>query len=181
MSSTPAPKHYSPRWDETRTAPPAVGEEREMLSAFLDWHRATFAAKCAGVPSGRHSERAVAPSTLSLHGLMRHLAGAERWWFRIQFAGESVPLLYYSDDDPEQDFDDLSGDPEVALDVWRTECQRSREIVSAAASLDEEGTKKSTGEPFSLRWLMLHLIEEYARHNGHADVLRERIDGAIGV
>lgn len=182
MTGSPVPQHYSPKWSgDTRTEPPAVGGEREILSSLLDWHRVTFELKCAGIPPVRLSERAVGPSSLSLHGLVRHLAGVERWWFRIQFAGEDVPMLYYSDDDPDQDFDALDGDVEEAFGVWRAECQRSREIVAAAASLDETGIRQRTGEPFSLRWLMLHLIAEYARHDGHADRLRERIDGAIGV
>jgi hypothetical protein len=120
---------------DTRTTPPAVGDEQETLSSFLDWHRATFELKCTGIPPER-------------------LSG--------------------------QDFDDLDGDIEEAFDVWRAECRRSREIV-AAASLEETGTRLRTGEPFSLRWLMVHLIAEYARHNGHADLLRERIDGATGM
>jgi Protein of unknown function (DUF664) len=181
MTEAAVPKHYSPKWSgDTRSNPPAVGDEREILSSFLDWHRATFELKCGGVPPERLSERAVPPSALSLHGLARHLAGVERWWFRIQFAGEKVPMLFYSDDDPEQDFDDLGGDPGEALELWRAECRRSREIV-AAASLDDTGTKLRTGEPFSLRWLLVHMIAEYARHNGHADLLRERTDGATGM
>jgi hypothetical protein len=112
MTGAPAPRHYSPRWNnDTRPTPPAVGGERETLSAVLDWHRATFELKCAGLPPERLSEQAVPPSSLSLHGLVRHLAGAERWWFRIQFAGQDVPMLYYSDDDPDQDFESLDGDP----------------------------------------------------------------------
>ncbi|MQA85316.1 MAG: DUF664 domain-containing protein [Streptosporangiales bacterium] len=182
MAGASVPKHYSPRWsDDTRVDPPAVGDEREILSSFLDWHRATFELKCAGVPPERLSERSVPPSSLSLHGLVRHLAGVERWLFRIQFAGEDVPMLYYSDDDPNQDFDTLDGDIDEVFEVWRAECRLSREIVAAAASLDQTGIRKRTGEPFSLRWLMVHLIAEYARHNGQADLLRERIDGAVGV
>lgn len=182
MTAAPAPKHYAPRWSsDTRPTPPAVGGERETLSAFLDWHRATFEIKCAGLPPERLSERAVPPSTLSLHGLVRHLAGVERWWFRIQFAGEDVPMLYYSDDDPDQDFDSLDGDTEEAFAVWRAECERSRQITAAAATLDVTGTRKRTGEPISLRMIMVDMIAEYARHNGHADLLRERIDGATGM
>jgi hypothetical protein len=86
-----APKTYSKRWDGgDRIDPPYVGTEREILVAYLDWHRATFEAKCTGIPPARLSERTVPPSTLTLHGLVRHLAGAERWWFRIQFAREDV-------------------------------------------------------------------------------------------
>jgi hypothetical protein len=108
------------------------------------------------------------------------LAGAERWWFRIQFAGEDVPMLYYSDDDPDQDFDSLDGDPGEDFAVWRSECEHSRQIA-AAASLDETGTRQSTDEPISLRKIMVDMIAEYARHNGHADLLRERIDGSTGM
>lgn len=182
MTVSPVPGGYSPAWTGgARAEPPTVGDEREILSGFLDWHRATFELKCSGIPPERLSERTVPPSSLSLHGMVRHLAGVERWWFRLQFAGEDVPMLYYSDEDPNQDFDALDGDTEEDFAVWRAECQRSREIVAAAVSLDETGIRRRTGEPFSLRWLMVHLIAEYARHNGQADLLRERIDGAIGV
>jgi hypothetical protein len=182
MTEPAVPRHLSAQWaGDTRAEPPATADERETLISFLDWHRATFELKCAGVAPERLSERGVPPSSLSLHGMARHLAGVERWWFRIQFAGEDVPLLYYSDDDPDQDFDDLGGDVAEAFEVWREECRRSREIVAAAASLDETGTRRTTGEPFTLRWLLVRLIAEYARHNGHADLLRERIDGATGM
>jgi uncharacterized damage-inducible protein DinB len=181
MADVPVPQHFSPKWaGDTRTAPPSVGDERAILVGFLEWHRTTLELKCAGVPPERLSERSVAASSMSLHGLLRHLAGVERWWFRIQFAGDDVPMLYYSDDDPDQDFDDLDGDVGEALETWRAECARAREIV-AAASLDERGTKLKTGEPFALRWLLVDVIAEYARHNGHADLLRESIDGNTGM
>jgi uncharacterized damage-inducible protein DinB len=180
--TTPPPQHYSPIWaDDTRVTPPLVGDEREILTAYLDWHRQTFEMKCTGVPPERLSERGIPPSGMSLHGLVRHLAGVERWWFQTQFAGEDVPMLYYSDDDPGQDFDDLDGDVAEAMAVWRAECDRSREIVANASSLDETGTHKATGNPVSLRRVLVHLIAEYARHNGHADLLRERVDGATGL
>ena len=163
-----------------RADPPLEADERAMLAAYLDFQRETLALKCAGIADRAHSEKLVPPSGLSLHGLVRHLAGVERWWLHLQFAGEDKPLLYYSDDDPNQDFDSLDGDFEEALAVWRRECERSREIVAAAPSLDATGTRRQTGESFSLRWVLLRLIAEYARHNGHADLLRERIDGATG-
>lgn len=172
------PEDLPPTWPGTRTEIPEVGDERAVLTAMLDWHRETFALKCQGVPPERLSEKGVPPSGLSLHGLVRHLAGNERWWFRQKFLGEDAPHLYYSDDDPDQDFESLDGDVNEAFAVWRAECARSRQVVAAAASLDE--TAKSDGEPFSLRWVLAHMIEEYARHNGHADLLRERIDGAVG-
>ncbi len=95
----------------------------------------------------------------------------------MQFAGEDLPLLYYSDDDPNQDFDSLDGDVEEALAVWLNECRRSRDVVANAPSLEATGNKHGSGEPFSLRWLLVYLIAEYAQHTGHADLLRERIDG----
>ncbi|HEU5157858.1 MAG TPA: DinB family protein [Streptosporangiaceae bacterium] len=177
---TEKPKHLSSRWaGDTRPALPNVGDEREILTGYLDWHRQTFELKCAGVPPASLSEKPIPPSGLSLHGLLRHLSGVERWWFRIQFAGEDLPLLYYSDDDPGQDFDDLGGDVDAAWAVWRAECDRAREIAARSA-LDDTGTVMATGRPISLRSVMVKMIAEYARHNGHADLLRERIDGTTG-
>jgi hypothetical protein len=171
---------YAQRWaDDTRDPLPRTGDERTLLTTLLDWHRETFALKCAGVPPERLSEKSVPPSDLSLHGLVRHLAGTERWWFRQQFRGEDVPHLYYTDDDPDQDFGTLDGDPDEAFAVWQAECALSREIV-AAADLEDTGIQRSSGQPISLRRIVLHMIAEYARHNGHADLLRERIDGATG-
>lgn len=180
MSEIPGEDYAQPWATGTRTSPPLVGDEREILTAFLDWHRQTFELKCAGVPPERLSEKGIPPSGLSLHGLVRHLAGVERWWFREQFAGEDVAALYYSDDDPNQDFDSLDGDVADALAVWRTECDKAREVVVAAPSLDETGIQRSSGKPISLRRILVAMIAEYARHNGHADLLRERIDGATG-
>lgn len=180
MTEIPAENYAQPWAGDTRSPLPLVGDEREILTAFLDWHRATFELKCAGVPLERLSDKNVPPSGLSLHGLLRHLAGVERWWFRQQFAGEQVPHLYYSDDDPDQDFDALTGDVTEAFAVWRAECAHSRRIVASAPSLDETGIHRATGHPVSLRRILVHMIAEYARHNGHADLLRERIDGATG-
>ncbi|HEX4723069.1 MAG TPA: DinB family protein [Pseudonocardiaceae bacterium] len=175
------PQHTSQRiQDDPRPAQPLVGDEREILTSYLDWQRQTFELKCAGVPPERLSDRQIPPSTMTLHGLLRHLSGVERWWFRIQFTGEEVPLLYYTDEDPAQDFESLDGDVAEAFEVWRAECARSREIVAAAETLDATGTHMASGNPVSLRRIMVHMIGEYARHNGHADLLRERTDGAIG-
>jgi uncharacterized protein DUF664 len=169
-------KLASPR----RPDPPPVADERTMLDAYLDFQRETLALKCTDVAGRKHSEQLVPPSGLSLHGLVRHLAGVERWWLHMQFAGDDVEILYYSDDDPNQDFDSLDGDFDEALAVWRAQVARSREIVAAAASLDDTGTRFADGTAFSLRWVLLRLIAEYARHAGHADLLRERIDGSVG-
>ncbi len=181
MTSIPA-ENYSKTWqDDTRAPLPLQGDERTVLTAFLDWHRASFELKCAGLSAAQLSTRAIAPSGLSLHGLVRHLACVERWWFSIQFAGQELPMLYYSDDDPDQDFGSLDGDPAAAFAVWRAECERSRAIVAGTESLDRTGLSKRTGEPISLRVILLKLIAEYAQHNGHTDLLRERLDGATGI
>ena len=158
---------------------PRHGDELTMLKGYLDHYRETFELKCSGVPSALLSERSSPPSTMSLHGLARHLAGVERWWFAIHFAGIDLPMLYYSDDDPDQDFESLDGDPLEALTTWRAECERSRRIVDDASGLDDLGALERNGS-YSLRWLMLRMIAEYAQHDGHADLLREGIDGAVG-
>ncbi|GAA4425078.1 DinB family protein [Actinokineospora soli] len=174
------PQFYSHELAGDRVERPLTGDERHMLTSYLDWQRDTFRLKCAGLTPAQLSTPAVEPSKLTLHGLIRHLAGTERWWFRMQFAGEDVELLYYSDDDPDMDFDRLDGDPAEALAVWEAECARSREIVAAAASFDDEGRSWRYDKPVSLRRVVVGMLCEYARHNGHADLLRERIDGATG-
>ena len=181
MAEIPA-ENYSPTWvGAERPEVPPTGDERALLTALLDWHRATFEAKCTGLPADRLAEKAVPPSGLSLHGLVRHLAGVERWWFRIQLAGEDLPMLFYSDDEPDLDFDfDVAdADPVADLQTWRRECAASRAVVEAR-QLDDTGTRKRDGSPISLRFVLAHMLAEYARHNGHADLLRERIDGATG-
>jgi hypothetical protein len=179
MPQIPAENYSKPLDHDARPALPLTGDEREILTTLLDWHRQTFELKCLGVEPKRMSELAIPPSDLSLHGILRHLSGVERWWFQIQFAGDDVPMLYYTDDDPDQDFESLDGDVDEAFAVWRAECARSREIV-AASTLDQTGTQAASGKPVSLRRIVVHMIAEYARHNGHADLLRERIDGATG-
>ncbi|TWP47307.1 DinB family protein [Lentzea tibetensis] len=166
--------------DDTRPPVPYTGSERDLLIAFLDHHRQTFELKCRGLDQAQMSTMAVPPSGLSLHGLLRHLAGTEQWWFSTQFLGSDEPMIYYSDDDPDQDFEHLDGPVEEAWAAWHEQVARSREIV-AAASLDDEGTVLRHDLPVSLRRIMIHMIVEYARHNGHADLLRERIDGATGM
>jgi hypothetical protein len=173
------PAVYGARLTGARTELTPVAPEHQALTETLDYYRRTFELKCSGLTPDQLSERSVPPSTLSLHGLLRHLTGVERWWFRIQFTGEDVPNLYESDDDPDLEFTELDGDVEAAFALWHTECERSREIA-AASELERTGTRISTGQPFTLRWLLLRMIGEYARHCGQADLIRERIDGATG-
>ena len=163
-----------------RIDPPLVAQERGMLDAWLDYHRATLAVKCEGLTDDQLRARAVPPSSLSLLGLVRHMGEVERSWFRRVLGGEQAPPRYYSDENPDGDFDDVAGAAVAeAFGYWRDECAHARERVAAAPSLDVTGAGRG-GERYSLRWIMVHMIEEYARHNGHADLLRERIDGAVG-
>jgi uncharacterized damage-inducible protein DinB len=167
---------------ERRVAPPYVAGEREMLVSWLDWHRETLAVKCAGLPEARLRERVAAPSTLSLLGLVRHMADVERAWFRRTLAGEDAPPLYYGPDDPDGEFDNVdSASAGEAFAAWRAEVEHARAIVAAQPSLEVTGFNKRSGATVSLRWILVHMIEEYARHNGHADILRERLDGSTGV
>ena len=136
--------------------------------------------KCEGLSDSQLRERSVRPSTLSLLGLVRHMAEVERNWFRRVLAGEDAAPHYYSDpDDPDGDFDNVdSADVAEAFATWGAECDNARTAVEAAADLDVTGSRR--GKQVSLRWILVHMIEEYARHNGHADLLRERIDGTVG-
>jgi len=164
-----------------RPDPPLVGDERSILNGFLDYYRATVELKCEGLTPEQLADRAVPPSSLSLLGLVRHMGEVERGWFR-SFAGEPTQPCYYSTDDPDGDFDNADGDPGQVAEgfaFWRGEIEHAREIV-AAADLDATFTRARDGSTFSLRWILVHMIEEYARHAGHADFLRERIDGATG-
>jgi uncharacterized damage-inducible protein DinB len=135
--------------------------------------------KCDGLTPEQLGTRAVEPSTMSLQGLIRHMTEVERNWFLRTLSGETIPPIYYSDDDPDGDFDNLDParvDEEMAM--YHETLERCREVEAAAASLEETGIRR--GEAVSLRWIMVHMIEEYARHNGHADLIRERIDGVTG-
>ena len=156
---------------------PRQAEERNTLVAFLDWQRSVLERKCLGLSDEQLRERAAAPSNLSLIGLVRHMTNVERGWFRRTIAGERVADVYGRNDD--SDFVDIDGDTgALALTAWREECERSRDIA-AARTLDFNGRHR-TGREVSLRWVMVHMIEEYSRHNGHADLLRERVDGSTG-
>jgi uncharacterized damage-inducible protein DinB len=163
-----------------RIDPPAIAAEREMLESWLDYERATLDLKCEGLSTEELRRRAVPPSTLSLLGLVRHMTEVERNWFRRVLSGEEVRPLYYSDADPDGDFDNVDdADPEEAFQTWHAECDVSHRLSTTAPSLGETGSTRR-GETVSLRWILVHMIEEYARHNGHADLLRQCIDGSVG-
>ena len=167
--------------ETTRTDPPEVAGERAAVQGWLDYHRATLLRKCEGLTGEQLARRAVPPSSLSLLGLVRHMAEVERSWFRSRFRGHAdLGYLYCSDEYPDGDFDLTDPDrAEQDLAAYRRECELADAAV-ADAGLDDTYTFQRTGTPMDLRWIYLHMIEEYARHNGHADFLRELIDGVTG-
>ncbi|MGW4683286.1 DinB family protein [Micromonospora taraxaci] len=164
-----------------RIGPPVTGDERETLRAFLDFHRATLALKCEGLSDEDLRRQSMPPSTLSLLALVRHMAEVERAWFRRVIDGEDVPLVWSEVGDFQQAYDASSATRAEAFAAWEREVEHARQVERAAPSLDVTGRNVRSGETVSLRLVMLHLIHEYARHNGHADFLREGIDGAVGV
>ena len=179
------PKHRANMFldpvDDPRMGGPMLGGERATLTEFLRGQRLTLEIKCAGLDAEQLARRSVEPSTLSLLGLIRHMAEVERVWFRTWFAGGTEGRLYQSPADPDGDFNGAVADPEVVKEAWaawREEVAFADEFI-ADHDFDFVGSD-GHGEPITLRELLVHMIEEYARHNGHADLIRERIDGRIG-
>ncbi len=157
--------------------------EREMLTGWLEHHRGILIWKCEDLTADQLRQRAVPPSTLSLLGLVRHMAEVERGWFQQVFLGEDVPDLFDGSAGEDPDFNEVDqADPAEAFRDFERECAAARRAVAQAVSLDvlSKRASESTGQPWSLRWIVTHMIEEYARHNGHADLLRERVDGRTG-
>ena len=166
--------------DPRRTEPPQDGlGEREMLEAWLEFHRTTLLLKCEGLDDHARKARPVATSLLSLHGLVRHMAEVERSWFRRVLQREpDAPYIWCDPASEDSELVPLDGaDWDADLAAWQAECEASRK-AAAARSLSDTGLR--SGEACSLRWIYVHMIEEYARHNGHADLLRELIDGHVG-
>ncbi len=164
-----------------RPEPPVAGDERETLVGFLTYQRATLEWKCSGLAPEQLDRRASPPSTLSLLGLLRHMAEVEYGWFR-GYRREQLVGIYYTPEDLDRDFDGGSPQQASADDAWatwRSEVAYTDEMI-AALPLEHVFTRPRDGFRYSLRWLLVHMIEEYARHNGHADLLREAIDGATG-
>ena len=161
--------------------------ERGILVRYLRDQRLTLELKCSGLDAAAMARRSVEPSNLSLLGLVRHLAGVEQYWFRQVMAGQETARHYRPDTDPDGDFDNAVPDPAVIADAWetwRTEVAFAEQLVAEASSLDIRGDY-DYGPPYdpgaiSLREVLVHMIEEYARHNGHADLIRESIDGQTG-
>jgi uncharacterized damage-inducible protein DinB len=167
---------------DPRADPPVRSDELATLAGFLRWQRETLELKCRGLDAADLARRCLEPSTMSLLGLVRHMADVERMWFRRVLAAQDAPARFYSSTDPDGDFDGAVPDPAVvaqAFRAWRAEIAFAEQVVAAAPGLHVTGNEPWFGE-VSLRWVLVHMVEEYARHNGHADLLRERIDGAVG-
>ena len=165
--------------DPRRQEPAFVLAERQMLEAWLEFHRTTLLMKCEGLDDAGRKRRSVPTSNLSLHGLVRHMAEVERNWFRrVLQRDPATPPIWY---DPAIEDSELvpldEADWAADLEAWQAECDASRE-TAATRGLDDTGLRY--GKPCSLRWIYVHMIEEYARHNGHADLIRELVDGSVG-
>jgi uncharacterized damage-inducible protein DinB len=179
------PQHRADMFMDPDTDPreggTSLGDERATLTEFLRCQRLTLQLKCEGLDAAQLARRAVDPSTMSLLGLVRHMAEVERGWFRRRFAGQDAPKRYQSDTDPDGDFDGAVADQAVvdeARAAWLEEVAFAEQFVrnTDLGFVAQDGA----GRPISLRALLVHMVEEYARHNGHADLLRERIDGRLG-
>jgi len=169
--------------DIDRRPEPFIADERGMLQGWLDYHRDTLLHKCAGLAAEQLKTAAVEPSNLTLLGLVRHMAYVERSWFRRRVAGEDIDPLYCGPDNPDGDFDDVAAaDPEADFATFRAEVDLADQ-AAAGHGLDETFLRRRADggtDEVSVRWVYTHMIEEYARHNGHADLIRERIDGSTG-
>jgi Protein of unknown function (DUF664) len=162
-----------------RPEPPITGDERSMLPVWLDYQRSTLLWKCDSLGGAELVRRAIPPSSLTLLGLLRHMTYVEWHWFADVFAGSPAPEPFSLAGDPDADFNDLHPSAAQAdIDQFLRQCDVSRAIAQNAPDLD--CVAASPRRPVSLRWIMVHMIEEYARHNGHADLLREVVDGSVG-
>jgi uncharacterized damage-inducible protein DinB len=168
--------------DDPRETGTELGDERSVLVEYVRLYRLTLEMKCADLDAEQLARRSVPPSTMSLLGLIRHMADVERHWFRRVMAGEDAPPLYWTEGEADVDWTGAIADPEVvgrAWEDWRGEVGYAERYVNGSGDLGNRGTMRD-GKTISLREVLVHMIEEYARHCGHADLLRERIDGRIG-
>jgi uncharacterized damage-inducible protein DinB len=165
--------------DPRREEPPYLLGEREMLESWLEFHRTTLLLKCEGLTDEQRKRRPIPTSLLSLHGLVRHMAEVERSWFRRTLLGDvAAGWRFVHERGDDLDLHPLdAADWEADVAAWQDECGASRQ-AAARHGLDDVGDRH--GEPCSLRWIYVHMVEEYARHNGHADLLRELVDASVG-
>jgi uncharacterized damage-inducible protein DinB len=170
----PAVEHVEPSF------PRMTGTEAQVTWSMVDYCRSVLLLKCQNLSDGQLKRRATPPSELSLLGLLRHLTKVEHYWFQRCFLGRDEGPLYSSTQHPSADFDDLDAtDTREVVELYLTTCEASRQVTKAH-SLDEIATLQRTNEDVSLRYIGVHMIDEYARHLGHADLLREAIDGSTG-
>jgi hypothetical protein len=163
-----------------RREPPFVGDERELLEGFLDYYRDTLLLKCAGLSDEQLRTRGVEPSTLTLLGLVRHMTSVEQRWFQQALLGRDVNFVYGGARNREKEFHDVLGESSGRVERnFLDVCSESR-VIARAHDLEELARSSNPDERVTLRWIYLHMIEEYARHCGHADLLRERLDGETG-
>ena len=168
--------------EDPRSQVPSVGE-RATLTDFLTGYRQTLEMKCQGLNSEQMARRSVPPSNLSLLGLIRHMADVERHWFRQVLSGEDAPRRYRTPEDHDGDFNGASADPAVveeAWTAWREEVAAAERCIETFEDLGMTVPLGDESEQIAVREVLIHMIEEYARHCGHADFLRERIDGRVG-
>jgi uncharacterized damage-inducible protein DinB len=172
---------FLPESDDPREGGPSLLDEKGNYAEYLRTQRLTLELKCRGLDAEQLARRSVPPSTMSLLGLLRHMAEVERGWFRRVLAGQDVPKRYQTDAEPDADFDGAVADPAVveeAWAAWRDEVAFAEAWLDGAADMGD--TRPRRDGQVSVREVLVHMVEEYARHNGHADLLRERIDGRIG-
>jgi uncharacterized damage-inducible protein DinB len=165
--------------DDPREGGPSLADERTTLAEYLRCQRLTLELKCEGLDAADLARRSVEPSSMSLLGLVRHMAEVERGWFRRRLSGREAPKLFSPPGSRDGDFDGAVPDPTVVKEawrLWREECEFTDRFVAEHPDLS---VTDPAGE-VSLREVLVHMVEEYARHNGHADLLRERIDGRTG-
>jgi uncharacterized damage-inducible protein DinB len=177
-------RRYPDMWADPEDDPRETGlvprGEKAVLVDYLRAYRLTFRMKCEGLDAEQLARRSVPPSSMSLLGLVRHLAGVEHTWFRRHLDGQDLPRLYKTPDDHDYDFNGASADPDVVAEAWAA---WEAEVAYAEQSLervDDLGTLVGHDDQVEVRDLVVHMIEEYARHCGHADLLRECIDGRTG-
>ena len=171
--------------DAFRADPPYDADERTMLEAYLDYHRGTLLWKTSGLTGEQLVTNAVGSSTLTLLGLVRHLALVERWWFRQQAAQQDIGDVYDLSQNMDAEFDEA--DPARADEdfaIYRAEVAACKEAVKdlplGHTFPSRSQNPERRGRPITLRWVYLHMIEEHARHNGHVDLIREAVDGLTG-
>lgn len=166
---------------DTRTDGPMLGGEREVLEHWLDLYRETVLLKVAGLTGEQLAGRAVPPSSLSLVGTVRHLTEVEAYWLRTVLHGQDVPSHWSTPDDPDGDFEGASAGTAAAdVETYERELDATRAALAGWADLDGPVVGLRHGTQVNLRWILTHLVEEYARHLGHMDLLREAVDGRTG-